>query len=101
MDGDGPDLARLVEIKERFECWLMVDEAHSLGILGKTRQGPVRDGRYRSQAGRYLLGTLSKTLVSCGGYVRRLALAGRLSETGRPRMVIAVGMPAPGGRSPR
>ena len=35
MDGDAPDLARFVDVKSRHDAWLMVDEAHSIGVLGK------------------------------------------------------------------
>lgn len=95
MDGDGPDLARLVAIKEQYDCWLMVDDAHALGILGQTGRGisemaGVDPGRID-----IWLGTLSKTLVSCGGYVAgSRALIDYLKLTA-PGMVYSVGLPAP------
>ena len=36
MDGDYPDLPKILELKKKYDFWLMVDEAHSLGVLGKT-----------------------------------------------------------------
>jgi 8-amino-7-oxononanoate synthase len=95
MDGDGPDLARLVEIKERFECWLMVDEAHSLGILGKTGRGLFEMAGIDPKRVDIWLGTLSKTLVSCGGYVAGQRALVDFLKLAAPGMVYSVGMPAP------
>ena len=39
MDGDCPDLPRFIEVKRRHKTFLMVDEAHSLGVLGRTGAG--------------------------------------------------------------
>lgn len=69
MDGDTADLPRLLELKERHDAWLMVDEAHSLGVLGETGRGlaelqGVDPGRVD-----LVVGTMSKTLASCGGFV--------------------------------
>jgi 8-amino-7-oxononanoate synthase len=95
MDGDGPDLARLVELKERFECWLMVDEAHSLGILGKTGKGLFEMAGVDPKRVDIWLGTLSKTLVSCGGYVAGQRALIDFLKLAAPGMVYSVGMPAP------
>jgi 8-amino-7-oxononanoate synthase len=69
MDGDIPDLPRLLELKHRYRCWLMVDEAHSLGVLGPTGRGLAEHFSLPSTAVDIWMGTLSKTLASCGGYV--------------------------------
>lgn len=69
MDGDIPDLPALIEVKRRHGCFLMVDEAHSLGVLGATGKG-IRE--HFAVAGRDVdiwMGTLSKTLAGCGGYI--------------------------------
>jgi len=95
MDGDGPDLGRLVDIKEQFDCWLMVDDAHALGILGKTGRGIFEMANVDPKRVDIWLGTLSKSLVSCGGYVAgSRALIDYLKLTA-PGMVYSVGLPAP------
>ncbi|MCA1298149.1 aminotransferase class I/II-fold pyridoxal phosphate-dependent enzyme [Stappia indica] len=69
MDGDIPDLPRLVEIKEAHDAWLLVDEAHSYGVLGATGRGLCE--HFEIDPGRIELtvGTLSKSFVSSGGFV--------------------------------
>lgn len=69
MDGDIPDLPRLVEIKENHDAWLLVDEAHSYGVLGATGRGLCE--HFDIDPGRIELtvGTLSKSFVSSGGFV--------------------------------
>jgi 8-amino-7-oxononanoate synthase len=95
MDGDGPDLAQLVALKEQHECWLMVDDAHALGILGATGRGIFEMQGVDPRRVDVWLGTLSKTLVSCGGYVAgSRALIDYLKLTA-PGMVYSVGLPAP------
>jgi len=69
MDGDYPDLPRLIEIKRRHEAWLMVDEAHALGVLGKTGHGLAEHFGVEGSAVDIWMGTLSKTLAACGGYI--------------------------------
>ena len=69
MDGDLPDLARLVEIKRRHGAWLMVDEAHALGVLGATGRGLWEHAGVDPREVDIWMGTLSKTLAGAGGYI--------------------------------
>lgn len=70
MDGDFPDLDRLVELKEKHKTFLMVDEAHSLGVLGKSGRGIREHFSLKDSSSVDLwMGTLSKTLSGCGGYI--------------------------------
>ncbi len=95
MDGDGPDLARLVDIKNRYGCWLMVDDAHGLGVLGATGRGIFEQAQVDPAGVDIWLGTLSKSLVSCGGYVAGSKALVDLLKCISPGFVYSVGMPVP------
>jgi 8-amino-7-oxononanoate synthase len=69
MDGDTADLPRLLAIKEKYKVWLLVDEAHSLGVLGATGRGLAEHQGVDPDRIDLIVGTMSKTLASCGGYV--------------------------------
>ncbi|MBV8848758.1 MAG: aminotransferase class I/II-fold pyridoxal phosphate-dependent enzyme [Methylobacteriaceae bacterium] len=69
MDGDIVDLPRIVEIKERHQAWLLVDEAHSLGVLGATGRGICEYAGVDPNRVDLIIGTMSKTLASCGGFI--------------------------------
>jgi 8-amino-7-oxononanoate synthase len=69
MDGDVCDLPRLVEIKERHRALLMVDEAHGLGVLGDRGFGSFERFGVDPRRVDIWMGTLSKTLAACGGFV--------------------------------
>ncbi|SCB15643.1 8-amino-7-oxononanoate synthase [Rhizobium hainanense] len=69
MDGDIADLPALLELKARYGFWLMVDEAHALGILGKTGRGTFEHFDLDPRDVDIWMGTLSKTTSSCGGYI--------------------------------
>ena len=75
MDGDIPNLARLVELKKKHIAQLMVDEAHSVGVLGALGGGICQEQGINPGDVDILMGTLSKSLASCGGYI---AGSGRL-----------------------
>ena len=95
MDGDMPDLPKLVEIKNRFGAWLMVDEAHSLGVLGATGRGIAEHYGVPSTDVDVWMGTLSKTLGSCGGYICGSRELIAILKFQAPGFVYSVGMPAP------
>jgi 8-amino-7-oxononanoate synthase len=69
MDGDPAPLARIVELKRKFGCWLMVDDAHGLGTLGATGKGAFELAGIDPSEVDIWMGTLSKTLASTGGYI--------------------------------
>ena len=69
MDGDIPDIARLVELKKAYKALLMVDEAHSLGVIGATGRGVIEHCGLQPGDIDILMGTLSKTFASCGGFI--------------------------------
>ncbi len=69
MDGDIPDLPGLIEIKRRHNAWLMVDDAHGLGVLGARGYGLFEHFAADPRQVDIWMGTLSKTLAGCGGFV--------------------------------
>jgi 8-amino-7-oxononanoate synthase len=69
MDGDIVDLPRLIELKERYNCWLLVDEAHSIGVLGQDGRGLCEHTGVDPAQIDLIIGTLSKTFASCGGFI--------------------------------
>ncbi|MFM1815858.1 MAG: hypothetical protein RLZ98_2553 [Pseudomonadota bacterium] len=103
MDGDFPDLARLVELKNRYGCWLMIDEAHSLGVLGDTGKGIAEHFGIDFGEIDIWMGTLSKTLGTCGGYIAgckelieilRFQAAGFVYSVGMPPAISAAALKA-------
>jgi glycine C-acetyltransferase len=69
MDGDIVNLPDVVELCRRHNALLMVDEAHSLGVLGSTGHGIQEHFDLPNDAIDIKMGTLSKTLASCGGFI--------------------------------
>ena len=68
MDGDIIDLPIVVELCKKYNAWLMIDEAHSVGVLGKTGTG-IEEHFDMFGTVDIKMGTLSKTIPSVGGYV--------------------------------
>jgi 8-amino-7-oxononanoate synthase len=95
MDGDVPDLARVIAIARRHRASVMVDEAHSLGVLGAGGLGIAeRCGVDPAQVDLWM-GTLSKSLSSCGGYVAGSAELIDYLRCSAPGFVYSVGLPPP------
>ncbi len=68
MDGDIIDLPKIVELSKKYNAWLMIDEAHSVGVLGKKGTG-IEEHFGMGDMIDIKMGTLSKTIPSVGGYV--------------------------------
>lgn len=92
MDGDYPDLPRLIEVKREHKALLYVDEAHSVGVMGKTGRGICEHFGVSPEAGDLWMGTISKALGSGGGYLAgRKTLIEYLKYT-TPAIVFATGL---------
>jgi 8-amino-7-oxononanoate synthase len=94
MDGDYPDLPQFIGIKRKHRAFLMVDEAHSFGVLGENGLG-IRDHfKVDGKAVDIWMGTLSKSLAGCGGYIAgESALIEHLKFLA-PGFLYSVGLPA-------
>ena len=70
MDGDVCDVPRLIELKKKYQCLIMIDEAHSIGVLGPEGRGIAHHfGGVDPNDVDIWMGTLSKSFASCGGYI--------------------------------
>ncbi|MEA5557277.1 aminotransferase class I/II-fold pyridoxal phosphate-dependent enzyme [Nodularia spumigena] len=99
VDGDIPDLLQFIEIKKRHKAFLMVDEAHSIGVLGKNGRGIGEFFGINTTDVDLWMGTLSKSFASCGGYIAgSRALIEYLKYTA-PGFVYSVGISPPNAAS--
>ncbi len=69
MDGDFPDLPRFLEVKRRHQAMLYIDEAHSLGVMGRTGRGICEHFGVDPREINVIMCTLSKAFGSCGGAI--------------------------------
>ena len=95
MDGDMADLPRLVALKEKYGAWLMIDEAHALGVLGATGRGSAEHFGIDPTRVDIWMGTLSKALASCGGYVAGKQELIDVLKYQAPGLVYSVGLSPP------
>ena len=95
MDGDVPDLPAFIAAARRHRAWLMVDEAHALGVLGARGFGTADHFGVDPAEVDIWMGTLSKSLVSCGGYIAGRAELIDYLKLVLPGFVFSVGMAPP------
>jgi 8-amino-7-oxononanoate synthase len=69
MDGDQAPLAELIELRDRYGAFLLVDEAHSIGAIGATGRGICEEQNIDPSRIDILTGSLSKGIPSSGGFI--------------------------------
>ena len=95
MDGDIPALPNFIAVKKRHHAFLMIDEAHSIGVVGQHGRGIGEYFGVNRADVDIWMGTLSKSFASCGGYIAGShALIQYLKYTA-PGFVYSVGMSPP------
>jgi len=95
MDGDIPELPEFIKIKKRHGAFLMVDEAHSIGVLGKNGRGIGEHFGINPADVELWMGTLSKSFASCGGYIAGSGALIEYLKYTAPGFVYSVGMSPP------
>lgn len=100
MDGDYPDLPGLLRLQKKHQFILMVDEAHSLGVLGETGRGLAElQSVPRNEGDVIWMGTLSKSMASCGGYLAGSRQFINFLKHSLPGFVYSVGLTPPNAAS--
>ncbi|MBN2477134.1 MAG: aminotransferase class I/II-fold pyridoxal phosphate-dependent enzyme [Pirellulales bacterium] len=93
MDGDIPELPKFIDVKDRHKALLMVDEAHSIGVLGSHGRGISEYFDSDPEQIEICMGTISKSLGNCGGFIAgRKELVEYLKYTA-PGFVFSIGLP--------
>jgi len=95
MDGDVPDLPRFVDLKDRHRAMLMIDEAHSVGVLGARGRGIAEHFGVDPAEVEIWMGTLSKSFGSCGGYIAGSGALVEYLKYTAPGFVFAAAIPPP------
>jgi 8-amino-7-oxononanoate synthase/acyl carrier protein len=93
MDGDMAELPRFIELARRHKALLMVDEAHSIGVLGRHGGGSGEHFGVNPADVDLWMGTLSKAFGSCGGYIAGSATLVRWLKYTVPGFVYSIGLP--------
>ncbi|HEY4407647.1 MAG TPA: 8-amino-7-oxononanoate synthase [Xanthobacteraceae bacterium] len=91
MDGDLAPIAGLAALAERFDAWLMTDDAHGIGIVGDGRGSTFAAGRKIDVP--LQMGTLSKAIGGYGGYLCASAAVIELIHNRARSFVYSTGLP--------
>ena len=101
MDGDLAPLPALAAIARQAGAWLLVDDAHGLGVLGREGRGSLDHFGLDAAAVPILMGTLGKALGTFGAFVAGSAGPDRDPDPARPPLHLHHGPAAgPGGGDP-
>lgn len=95
MDGDFPELPRFIELRNKYKSLLMIDEAHSIGVLGEKGHGIGEQFDVDRTEVDIWMGTLSKTLASSGGYIAGSRTLCQYMKYTTPGFVFAGGISPP------
>jgi len=91
-DGDIAPLPQIVELKQYYQTFLLVDEAHSIGVLGLSGRGIGEHFNLNPTDVDLWMGTLSKSFASCGGYIAGSQKLIQYLKYTAPGFVFSVGM---------
>lgn len=92
QDGDFPNLPKFIELKKRYKAFLMVDEAHSIGVMGNQGRGIGEHFNVNPADVDLWMGTLSKSFGSCGGYIAGSKVLVEFLKYTVPGFVFGAGM---------
>jgi 8-amino-7-oxononanoate synthase len=92
MDGDICDLPAYIALKKRHKAFLMVDEAHSFGVVGARGYGVAEHFGVPGTEVDIWMGTLSKSLSSCGGYIAGTRVLVELLKYTAPGFIYSAGL---------
>ncbi|MGB7035616.1 MAG: 8-amino-7-oxononanoate synthase [Xanthobacteraceae bacterium] len=92
MDGDLAPLAALSALAQRFDAWLLADDAHGLGVVGGGRGSSFADGAADVPL---QMGTLSKAIGAYGGYLCASRAVIDLMQTRARTFIYSTGLPPP------
>ncbi|MGB3535370.1 MAG: aminotransferase class I/II-fold pyridoxal phosphate-dependent enzyme [Microcoleaceae cyanobacterium] len=98
-DGDIPNLPEFITVKHRHKAFLMVDEAHSIGVLGSQGRGIGEHFGINPHDVDLWMGTLSKSFASCGGYIAGSQAVVEYLKYTAPGFVYSVGISPPNAAS--